>query len=100
MRRSEWLLTNEEIEGIRKEAGIRFLNPALEEERYLRIVSFVQDAKTIRKLVEWLDSMGSYLHEPTAEALAIPSSAWKGLCDELGIRKNGNGERTGKNSHA
>ncbi|MCD6567313.1 MAG: hypothetical protein J7K94_01040 [Dehalococcoidia bacterium] len=96
MQKSEWLLTNEEIEEIRNEAGVRRLSSAPEEEKQLRIVSFAQDAKTKRKLVEWIGSLGSYLHEPAAETMAIPSSAWKGLCEELGIRKNGSGERAGK----
>ena len=78
----EWLLTNDEIRDV-FEGDQR--NYAINGGGELKMLSLVQDAKTKRKLTEWIDLMGDYSQSSSENAFTIPKDKWASLCKEFGL---------------
>jgi len=78
----EWLLTSEEIRDV-FEGDQR--NYATNGSGELKILSLVQDAKTKRKLTEWIALMGDYSQGSSENAFTIPKDKWEALCKEFGL---------------
>ncbi len=76
-----WILTDKEIRGIVGEDQQDYAAGSKEVE----LVAVVQDAKTKRKLVEWISSMGGYA--PDAGTFKIPKGDWQALREEVGLEE-------------
>ena len=82
MAKDRWVLTNKELKDI---VGEDRWDYALDSEKEFEMVAVVQDAKTKRKLVEWISSMGDYA--PDADTFKIPKDDWQALREELGLEE-------------
>ena len=82
MTNDRWLLTNKEIKDI---VGEDQWDYALDREEEFEMVAVVQDAKTKRKLVEWISSMGDYA--PDVDTFKIPKDDWQALREELELEE-------------
>jgi len=82
MAKDRWVLTNKELKDIVGEGRWDY---ALNSRKEFEMVAVVQDAKTKRKLVEWLSSMGDYA--PDADTFKIPKDDWQALREELGLEE-------------
>jgi len=77
-----WLLTNKEIRDIVAEDGCNYVK---DERVKFQIVALAQDAKTKRKLVEWITSMGAYSANSAGSTFGVPKDEWQTLREELGL---------------
>ncbi|MEA3443024.1 MAG: hypothetical protein U9R04_06140 [Chloroflexota bacterium] len=84
MEQCTWLLTDEEIKQITAEIPWDSSHDGRSE---LGMVTFMQDAKTKRKLVEWIASMGQYQEGPSSDTFSIPKPIWNALCQEVGAQR-------------
>jgi hypothetical protein len=82
MTNDRWILTNKEIRNI---AGEDQWDYASDSRKEFEMIAVVQDAKTKRKLVEWITSMGGYA--PDADTFKIPKGDWQALREELGLEE-------------
>ena len=82
MTEDAWLLTDEEIKDI---IGERPRDYAVDAKGNLKILALIQDAKTKRKLIEWIASLGDYSLESPVNTFRIPEDEWEALRRELGI---------------
>jgi hypothetical protein len=82
MAKDRWVLTNKELKDI---VGEDRWDYALDSKKEFEMVAVVQDAKTKRKLVEWLSSMGDYA--PDVDTFKIPKGAWQALREEVGLEE-------------
>ncbi len=82
MATDRWLLTHKEIRDIVGEDGCNYV----EDERVkLQILALAQDAKTKRKLVEWITSMGAYSANSAESTFGVPKDEWQALQEEVGL---------------
>jgi len=79
-----WLLTYKEIRDI--VGGDRW-NYATNRITEFEMVALVQDAKTKRKLVEWIASMGDYSPDFPVNTFKIPKGEWQALRKEVGLEE-------------
>jgi len=84
MEQCTWLLTDEEIKQVIAESPWDCNHDGRSE---LGMVAFMQDAKTKRKLVEWIASMGEYQDNPPSDTFSIPKPMWNALCQEVGAQR-------------
>ncbi len=84
MPKDRWLLTNDEIRDI---VGEDQRNYVTDRRGEFEIVALVQDAKTKRKLVEWITSMGDYSPDFAENTFRISKDDWQALRIELGLEK-------------
>ena len=82
MAEDRWLLTNKEIRDIVGEDQCNYATNRITE---FEMVALVQDAKTKRKLVEWITSMSDYSTDFPANAFKIPKDKWQALRKEVGL---------------
>ena len=82
MTEDRWVLTNKEIRDV---VGEDLWNYVLDKGEEFEMIAVVQDAKTKRKLVEWITSMGDYALDFPVNTLKIPKSDWQALREELGL---------------
>ena len=78
----EWLLTKDELREIFGEDQRNFTMNGSGE---FKILSLVQDAKTKRKLTEWISLMGDCSQVSPDNAFTIPRDKWEALCKEFGL---------------
>jgi len=79
-----WVLTNKEIRDIVGEDRWDYASDKREE---FEMVALVQDAKTKRRLVEWIASMGDYSLDSPVNTFKIPEDEWRSLREEVGLDK-------------
>ena len=84
MAEDRWLLTNKEIRDIVGEDQCNYAPDAIGE---FKMVALVQDAKTKRKLVEWIASMGDYSLDFPVNTFRIPKDEWRALRKEVGLEE-------------
>jgi len=84
MTNDRWILTNKEIKDIVGEDQWDYASDKREE---FEMIAVVQDAKTKRKLVEWITSMGDYAPEVPADTFKVPKGDWQALREEVGLEK-------------
>ena len=84
MPEDRWLVTNKEIKDI---VGEHQWNYAIDGRGEIKMVALLQDAKTKRKLVEWIASMGDYSSGFPADSFRIPKEKWQALREEVGLGK-------------
>ena len=82
MAKDRWLLRNEEIRDI---VGEDQRNYVTDRRGEFEVVALVQDAKTKRKLVEWITLMGDYSADFSVDTFGIPKDEWQALRRELGL---------------
>ncbi len=80
MSEDRWVLTNKEIKDI---VGEDQRDYASDSRKEFEMVAVMQDAKTKRKLVEWITSIGEYA--PDADTFRVPKDDWQALREELGL---------------
>ena len=84
MAEDRWLLTNKEITDV---IGEDRWNCATDRTSELAMVALVQDAKTKRKLVEWITSMGDHSPDFSSNTIRIPKDDWQALRKEVGLEE-------------
>ena len=82
MATDRWLLTNKEISVVVGEDGYNY---AKDEGLKFQIVALAQDAKTKRKLVEWISSLGAYSGNSAGSTFGVPKDEWQALREEVGL---------------
>jgi len=82
--KDRWLLTNKEIGDIVGEDQCNYATDAIGE---FKMVALVQDAKTKRKLVEWVTSMGDYSTDFAENTFRISKDDWQALRKEVGLEE-------------
>ena len=82
MATDRWLLTDKEIRDIVGEDGCNYVK---DEGVKSQIVALAQDAKTKRKLVEWITSMGAYSTNSSESNFGVPKDEWQALREEVGL---------------
>ena len=82
MATDRWLLTNKEIRDV---VGEDQCNYAKDGRVEFHIVALAQDAKTKRKLVEWITSMGNYSRDFPESNFGVPKDEWQALREEVGL---------------
>ena len=84
MSEDRWVLTNKELKDI---VGEDRWDYASDSRKEFEMVAVVQDAKTKRKLVDWISSMGDYSLDFTADTFRIPKGDWQALREEVGLEE-------------
>ena len=84
MTEDRWVLTNKEIRDV---VGEDLWNYVLDKGEEFEMIAVVQDAKTKRKLVEWITSMGDYALDFPVNTLKISKGDWQALRKEVGLEK-------------
>jgi len=77
-----WMLMDEEMRDI---VGEDIWNYIMEKRVEFQTVAVMQDARTKRKLVEWIDSMGEYSLDFPVDIFKIPKHDWQALREEVGL---------------
>ena len=84
MANDRWILTNKEIRDI---VGKDQWDYASDKRGEFEMVAVVQDAKTKRKLVEWISSLGDYSSEVPVDTFKVPKGDWQALREEVGLEE-------------